>query len=213
MRVLLSKVLLEDKWYRWFLFSLVLAGGISFLLMFYLFWVGAFEGLLPAGIVIPGRDFMAQYNVAILFSQGEDLWATSNHYFPLLVFYHLLFSHLSFYPAFLAITLWNLLLALIASVLATRILGYYHISLPPAGKWLIFLAIIFFCPITASLNSGNVNTLVFCFVAPCCPKKSVVVFYMTYQSQILRNMEYTARVGVVPLFFHSITPLVPWKYL
>ena len=164
MRVLLSKVLLEDKWYRWFLFSLVLAGGISFLLMFYLFWVGAFEGLLPPGIVIPGRDFRAQYNVAILFSQGEDIWATSNHYFPLLVFYHLLFSHLSFYPAFLAITLWNLLLALTASVLATKILGYYHVSLPAGGKWLIFLAIIFFCPVTASLNSGNVNTLVFCFI-------------------------------------------------
>jgi len=161
---LLSKVLLEDKWYRLLLFSVVLAGGISFLLMFYLVWLGAFEGLLPSGIVIPGRDFKIAYDAAVRFSQSGSIPVAGYLYFPLVVFYHLLFSHLSFYPAFFAITLWNLLLALMASVLATKILGYYHIRLPAVGKWSVFLAIIFFCPVTASLNSGNVNTLVFCFV-------------------------------------------------
>jgi len=164
MGILLSKVLLEDKWYRCFLCSIVLVGGISFLLMFYLVWLGAFEGLLPAGIATPGRDFKIVYDAAVRFSQSGSIPVAGYLYFPLVVFYHLLFSHLSFYPAFFVITLWNLLLALIAAALATKILGYYHIRLPAVGKWLVFLAIIFFCPVTASLNSGNVNTLVFCFV-------------------------------------------------
>ena len=143
---------------------MVLVGGVSFLLMFYLVWLGAFEGLLPEGIATPGRDFKIAYDAAVRFSQSGSIPVAGYLYFPLVVFYHLLFSHLSFYPAFFAITLWNLLLALMASILATKILGYYHISLPAGGKWLVFLAIIFFCPVTASLNSGNVNTLVFCFV-------------------------------------------------
>jgi len=164
MGILLSKLLLEDKWYRWFLYSMVLVGGTSFLIMFYLLWLGAFEGLLPSGIAIPGRDFEILYNAATRFSQGGSIPEAGYLYFPLVIFYHLLFSHLSFYPAFFAITLWNLLLALLAATLATKILGYYNIRLPTGGKWLVFSAIIFFCPVTASLNSGNVNTLVFCFV-------------------------------------------------
>ena len=164
MRILLSKLLLEDKWYRWFLYSMVLAGGISFLLMFYLLWLGAFEGLFPSGIATPGRDFKIAYDAAVRFSQSGSIPAAGYLYFPLVVFYHLLFSHLSFYPAFFVITLWNLLLALLTATLVTKILNYYHISLPTGGKWLVFLAIIFFCPVTASLNSGNVNTLVACFI-------------------------------------------------
>lgn len=161
---MLSKLLLEDKWYQLLLGGIVLVGGISFLLMFYLVWLGAFEGLLPAGIATPGRDFKIAYDAAVRFSQSGSIPVAGYLYFPLVVFYHLLFSHLSFYPAFFAVTLWNLLLALMASVLATKILGYYHVRLPTGGKWLVFLAIILFCPVTASLNSGNVNTLVFCFV-------------------------------------------------
>lgn len=142
----------------------MLAGGISFLIMFYLVWLGAFEGLLPSGIAIPGSDFRIAYNAATRFTQVGSVSEAGYPYFPLVIFYHLLFSHLSFYPAFFAVTLWNLLLALVAAALATKILGYYNIRLPIGGKWLIFSAIIFFCPVTASLNGGNVNTLVFCFV-------------------------------------------------
>lgn len=164
MGILLSKLLLDDKWYRWFLYGMVLVGGISFLLMFYLLWLGAFEGLLPTGIAIPGRDFKIAYDAAVRFSQSGSIPEAGYIYFPLVAFYHLLFSHLSFYPAFFAITLWNLLLALLTATLVTKILNYYHIRLPTGGKWLVFLAIIFFCPVTASLNSGNVNTLVACFI-------------------------------------------------
>jgi hypothetical protein len=62
-------------------------------------------------------------------------------------------------------TLLNLFMALIIATLATKILEYYHIRLPAAAKWLIFLAYIFFCPATADLNSANVNTLAACFTA------------------------------------------------
>ena len=161
---MLRKLLLEDKWYRWFLYSMVLVGGISFLLMFYLLWLGAFEGLLPTGIATPGRDFKILYNAAVRFSQGGSIPAAGYLYFPLVIFYHLLFSQLSFYPAFFVITLWNLLLALLTATLVTKILNYYHIRLPTGGKWLVFSAIIFFSPVTASLNSGNVNTLVLSFI-------------------------------------------------
>ncbi len=163
-----AKLLLEDKWFRWFLFGMVLLGGVSFLLIFYLLWLGAFRGLLPVDVPIPGRDFSPHYQAAVAFSRGEGLSPPVGSYyfcyFPLVIFYYLPLSYLSFYPAFFVITLWNLLMALVTATLATKILSYYQVKLPATGKWLIFLAIIFFCPVTASLNSGNVNTLVACFI-------------------------------------------------
>jgi len=164
MRILLSKLLSDDKWYQLFLCGMVLAGGVSFLLLFYLIWSGAFQSLLPAEIAIPGRDFKIFYNAATRFSQGAGIAEAGYIYFPLVVYYHQLFSHLGFYPAFLAISLWNLLLAVIAAFLAIKILGHYQVRLSATGKWLVLFSIIFFCPVTASLNSGNVNTLVFSFI-------------------------------------------------
>ena len=158
----LAKLLLDDKRYRWFLYGMVLLGGISFLLMFYLIWLGIFSGLVPNMHATPGRDFYALYHRAVAFSGGEVI---DFIYFPLTIFYYLPLTHLSFYQAFFLITLLNLLMALVIATLATKILGYYHIKLPRAGKWLIFLAYIFFCPVTASLNSANVNTLAACFIA------------------------------------------------
>ena len=162
----LAKLLFDDKWYRWFLYGMVLLGGISFLLMFYLLWLGAFRGLLPVDVPIPGRDFSPHYHAAVAFSRGESLnpYAVGFVYFPLVIFYYLPLSHLSFYPAFFVVTLWNLLMALVTATLTTKILAHYQVRLPAAGKWLIFLAIIFFCPVTASLNSGNVDTLVACLI-------------------------------------------------
>ena len=162
-RILLSKLLLDDKWYQLFLGGMVLTGGVSFLLLFYLIWSGVFQGLLPAEIAIPGRDFKILYNAATRFSQGASVAEAGYIYFPLVVYYHQLFSHLSFYPAFITISLWSLLLAVIATFLAIKILDHYQVRLSTAGKWLVLFSIIFFCPVTASLNSGNVNTLVFSF--------------------------------------------------
>jgi hypothetical protein len=161
----IARLLTEDKYYRRFLFGLVLAGGISFLIVFYLVWTGPFRVFLPNAVTAPGRDFSPLYYTAVAFSEGKDPSTLNFIYFPLTLFYYLPLSHLGFYSAFFVITIWNLLMALVIATLATKILKYYRIRLPAATKWFIFLAYIFFCPVTAELNSGNVNTLVACFTA------------------------------------------------
>lgn len=161
----------KDKRYHCFLYGIVLLGGTTFLLMFYLLRLEMFQGLVPFEMPLPGRDFLPHYNAAVTFREvgilspvlGES---SLNYfcYFPLTIFYYLPLSYLNFNSAFLAITVWNLLMALVMAIFTTKILAHYQVKLPAMGKWLIFLGIIFFCPVTASLNSGNVNILVASFI-------------------------------------------------
>jgi len=159
------KLITEDKYYRWLLFGLVIVGGSSFLVIFLLVWSGPLRALFPNPVYFPGRDFQLHYDIAAAFSTGQDPALLYFQFFPLTVFYLLPFSYLVFYQAFIAITLWNLLLALILAIVAVRILKYYRVNLPAGTVWLFFMAYIFFCPVTAELTSANVNTLVACFIA------------------------------------------------
>jgi len=159
------KLLTEDKYYRWFLFGLVLAGGTSFLITFLLVWAGPLRSLWPYPGYFPGRDFQLLYNTAAAFSKGLDPAALDFFYFPLTIFYYLPLGYLGFSQAFIVMTVLNLLMALLLANLAVKILKYYHVSLPSGTTWLFFLAYIFFCPATAELTSANVNTLVACFIA------------------------------------------------
>lgn len=157
-----------DKQYHYFLYSIVLLGGISFLLMFYLLRLEVFQGLFSLEIPALGRDFQPHYYAAVAF-RNEGLPSPMDIpypfcYFPLVIFYYLPLTYLSFYSAFSIITVWNLLMALVMAIFITKILTHYQVRLPAMGKWVIFFGIIFFCPVTASLNSGNVNTVVAGFI-------------------------------------------------
>ena len=155
----------EDKYYRWFLFGLVIAGGSSFLIAFLLVWAGPLRSLFPDPLYFPGRDFQPPYDTAVAFAKGQDPALLYFVYFPLTIFFYLPLSYLSFHQAFIAMTLWNLTMALVIAIVAVKILKYYNIILPTGATWLFFLAYIFFCPATAELTSANVNTLVACFIA------------------------------------------------
>ena len=159
------EIFTEDKYYRWLLFGLVIAGGTSFLLAFLLVWAGPLRALFPDPLYFPGRDFQPPYDTALSFLKGQDPATLYFVYFPLTIFFYLPLSYLSFNQAFIAMTLWNLLMALVLAIVAVKILKYYQVSLPAGTAWLLFLVYIFFCPATAELTSANVNTLVACFVA------------------------------------------------
>jgi len=159
------KLLTDDKYYRWFLFGLVIAGGASFLVAFLLVWAGPLRAIWPDPAYYPGRDFQPPYDTAVALSKGQDPASLFFVYFPLTIFYYLPLGLLSFYQAFAVMTFFNLLWAFVLAIVAVKILQYYRVNLPSGVVWLFFLAYIFFCPATAELNSANVNTIVACFIA------------------------------------------------
>ncbi len=185
-----TRLLTEARYYRWLLFGLVLAGGFSFFVAFYLVWAGPLRALFPDPIYFPGRDFQPLYATALAFSKGQDPGSLSFVYFPLTIFFYLPLSHLSFYQAYIVMTIWNLLMALILAIVATKILKYYGIALPATAKWLFFLACIFFTPVTADLISANVNT----FVAGFC----ALFYYFLFVKQ--KNLYAALCLAVATLF-------------
>ena len=181
-------LLTEDKYYRRFLFGMVLAGGSSFLLIFLLVWTGPLRSIWPNPGYIPGRDFKLIYDIVLSFSSGQGI--PTSFYFPLTLFFYLPLNHLSFYHAFIVMTVWNLSMALILAIVAVKIVKYYGVNLSSGAMWILFLSYIFFCPATAELNSANINTMVACFIA--------LFYYFLFIKQ--RNMLAALCLVVATLF-------------
>lgn len=142
-------------------------------------------------------DFGAYYDAANLYLESKSPYInTGFYYFPLTLIIFLPFSCLSFYQACLFVSIFNIILLLLTTIIISKILIFYDIRLSGSQLGLLFLAVFLTYPISTSFTHGQVNILMLFLI-------SSFYYYLFAQGKLNR-----ASFFLSIAFFFKIWPAV-----
>ena len=152
-------LLINNKKYKWCIFSIIFITGI-------LFWI---YRVLVLTSIIPGLregsywcwDFRVYYDAVNLYLNNNNIYGKCGYLYPPLVIVFLLpINYLTFSNACLSMALLNIFLLVSTTIIISKILQYYGISLSNINKILIFTCIVLFYPVSFSLDAGQMDILI-----------------------------------------------------